>query len=377
MTVMRELALSTQVLFFSGKGGVGKTTLASATALAAAREGKRVLVVSTDPAHNLGHLWRRKVGQEPVQLWAGPSAPDNAAEGDGETTRGAGAGATRGHASHAGGRTSRGAGGGATRGHASRAGGRTSCETGGEVLGVELDADLLAARHLQAVSQTLRSFVSESMRSHLNDYLDLVRQSPGTHDSALAQTIAELCVNQRHSYDLVIFDTAPTGHTARLVQMPTMLSRYSQALMTRRKRANQFADIATALGQEERDRERDDRIIHILQGRQQLFADFHSLLVDPQKVAFVLVLTAERMPVLETIDFSTELRNSAVRVGAMVANRRTPTSDVALLQERRKREDEYVAYLKNQVGDIPLVEVPQLVGEPTGVEALAEVGQWL
>lgn len=332
MTAMRELALSAQVLFFSGKGGVGKTTLASATALAAARQGKRVLVVSTDPAHNLGHLWQREVGQEPVQLWSPGDLP--------------------------------------AASPLPRAG-------RGEVQGVELDAAALAAAHLDSVAQTLRGFVADSMRGHLDDYIDLVRQAPGTHDSALSQTIAELCVKQRGDYDLVIFDTAPTGHTARLMHMPRMLSRYSEALLTRRKRAQDFADVATALGQDNRDRERDDRIVDILKGRQQLFEDFHALMVDPRKVAFVLVLTAERMPVLETIDFAGELARLSIEVGATVVNRRTPISDVELLQQRRLLEDEYTSQLRQQLPDIALVEVPQLVGEPTGVEALTEVGDWL
>ena len=61
-------ALRRPMLFVGGKGGVGKTSLASALALARARGSERVLVVSTDPAHNLGHLWRREVGDSPVRL---------------------------------------------------------------------------------------------------------------------------------------------------------------------------------------------------------------------------------------------------------------------------------------------------------------------
>ena len=64
---MRAL-LDKRVLFFGGKGGVGKTTCASAMALAASRAGKRVLLVSTDPAHSTSDMFEREIGPEPVQL---------------------------------------------------------------------------------------------------------------------------------------------------------------------------------------------------------------------------------------------------------------------------------------------------------------------
>ena len=64
---MRRL-LDKRVLFFGGKGGVGKTTCASAMALAASRAGKRVLLVSTDPAHSTSDMFERPIGPEPVPL---------------------------------------------------------------------------------------------------------------------------------------------------------------------------------------------------------------------------------------------------------------------------------------------------------------------
>ena len=56
------------MLFFGGKGGVGKTTCASAMALAASQAGKRVLLVSTDPAHSTSDMFERHIGPEPVEL---------------------------------------------------------------------------------------------------------------------------------------------------------------------------------------------------------------------------------------------------------------------------------------------------------------------
>lgn len=66
------LGLSTRYLFFTGKGGVGKTTLACATALALAAAGKRVLIVSTDPASNLDEMLGTPLGPEPRPVTAAP-----------------------------------------------------------------------------------------------------------------------------------------------------------------------------------------------------------------------------------------------------------------------------------------------------------------
>src|ERR671925_2377370 len=59
-----------RILLFTGKGGVGKTTVAAATALRAARAGKRTLVMSTDPAHSLADVFDAELGSDPTSLEA-------------------------------------------------------------------------------------------------------------------------------------------------------------------------------------------------------------------------------------------------------------------------------------------------------------------
>jgi arsenite/tail-anchored protein-transporting ATPase len=67
---MRDL-LDRRVLLFGGKGGVGKTTCAAAMALGASREGKQVLLVSTDPAHSTSDILGLTLGPEPTRVSAG------------------------------------------------------------------------------------------------------------------------------------------------------------------------------------------------------------------------------------------------------------------------------------------------------------------
>ena len=72
--MLLELAKAKKILFFGGKGGVGKTTVSAVTATACAELGEKVLLISTDPAHNLGHLFGRKIGSKPTRITAGLDA---------------------------------------------------------------------------------------------------------------------------------------------------------------------------------------------------------------------------------------------------------------------------------------------------------------
>ena len=67
--MLLDLARSRGILFVGGKGGVGKTSVSAALALARARDGGRVLLVSTDPAHNLGQVWEHELSDAPTRVF--------------------------------------------------------------------------------------------------------------------------------------------------------------------------------------------------------------------------------------------------------------------------------------------------------------------
>src|SRR5699024_652226 len=66
-----DIARGRQILFVGGKGGTGKTSLSSAIAFARAHAGQRVLLVSTDPAHSLGHVWDQRLVDTPTRILTG------------------------------------------------------------------------------------------------------------------------------------------------------------------------------------------------------------------------------------------------------------------------------------------------------------------
>lgn len=325
-STLLEMVRGHRVVFFGGKGGVGKTTLSSAAALALARTGHRVLVVSTDPAHNLGHLWGRPVGSGEVVLWSGPG--------------------------------------------------------GGSVTGTEIDPQEVAERHLAAVARTVRGMMPEHLHRDVDRYFDLARQSPGTQEAALLERMSTTALQGVERFDAVIFDTAPSGHTGRLLELPHLMGAWTDGLLRRRRRTEGLADAMRGLeprrrgdtarsGQEARDVE----IRRILERRQDLFSRMHALITDPDACAFVLVLTAERMPVLETVALHEQLQAVGIRVAGAMVNRRSPADAGALLAARRAAEDEHLALLRARLPGMAVLQAPLVDGEVTGVEAVGRFAE--
>ena len=330
--MLLKLAGERKVLFVGGKGGVGKTAVASALALEQARSGRRTLVVSTDPAHNLGHLWERPVGDRIT-----PLARDLG---------------------------------------------------GGALDGIEVDPVATTDAHLAAVGATIRRLMPEHLAAEVDKHMELARDSPGTHESAVLERIAELVDTGLDDYDLIVFDTAPSGHTARLMALPEIMSAWTEGLLRRRGRAEKFG--AALRGLEDRDaasesilgtgrprdprEERDLEIRRILLRRRERFEALREVLVDAERCSFVIVLAAERLPVLETAELHEQLVRAGVHVGALVVNKRSPADAGDFLAERRALEEVHVATLRGALPGVPLLQVPLLPGDVVGQDALERFG---
>lgn len=310
--MLLSLARDRRVLVVGGKGGVGKTSVASAVALAEARRGRRVLLVSTDPAHNLGHLWQQPVGDRGTEVAPGLTA-------------------------------------------------------------VEIDPAATTQAHLATVRRTMHRLVPEHLRRAVDEHLDLARDAPGMYEAAVLERLAELVVPAVEADDgLVVLDTAPSGHTARLLALPRALGTWTDALLRGRDRRDRLDDALRSVDPRAPAATdvREDEIRRVLLRRRARFEQLRDVLTDPTRASFVLVLVAERLPVVESTELHARLGELGVDVGCAVVNRRSPAGSGDLLAARRRHEEEHLRAFRGALGALPLVELPLLPDDVVGVPGL-------
>lgn len=315
--MLLTLAIERKVLFVGGKGGVGKTSVASALALARASSGGRVLLVSTDPAHNLGHLWDAALSDTAARVYTAAS---------------------------------------------------------GHVDAVELDPQATIERHFSAVAATMMKLLPERLHRSAQAHLDLAKTAPGSHESAVLERIAELIDHGLDAYDLVLFDTAPSGHTLHLLSLPEKLTGWTESLLASRSRSDRFAAAARGLiGGTDPDAAADSELRRTLLSRRDRFTRMNSTITDGTTTGFVVVTLAEGMPVAESLDMVKHLQGLGVDVASIVVNRRSPADAGDFLAGRRKREDACLLELRGRLHTMPMTELPLLTQDMTGENALEEL----
>ncbi|HEX6162916.1 MAG TPA: ArsA family ATPase [Vicinamibacterales bacterium] len=302
---MRAL-LSKRVLFFGGKGGVGKTTSASAMALAASQAGKRVLLVSTDPAHSTADIFERAIGPEPIELLP-------------------------------------------------------------NLHGLEIDGEFEAKRYVGEVKERIKGLFGHSIQKEANKQIDLAASMPGAEEMALFDRIGGLVRGEDDRFDLVIFDTAPTGHTLRLIRMPELMEAWIRALSRSRQ---------AMLGIEQDDKT--DPVMVSLKERLEHLREFRARLLSPRICAFVLVLVAERLPIEETARAIEQLSDAGVTIGGMIVNRVLPeTSPDPFLRSRHEQEQVYLDEIERRFKSFARVRLPQLPSDVHGVQTLEQISSLL
>jgi arsenite/tail-anchored protein-transporting ATPase len=197
--------------------------------------------------------------------------------------------------------------------------------------------------------------------------IDLAATMPGAEEVALFDRMGALIRGDDERFDLVVFDTAPTGHTLRLIRMPELMEAWIRAL-SRSRRA--------MLGVEQDDKT--DPIMMSLSDRLDRLRELRARLVSGRTTGFVLILVPERLPIEETARAMTQLDDAGVRVGMLVINRILPeTTDDPFLLARRRQENVYLTEIAQRFRAYPSIRVPQLESDVYGLRALDTISDTL
>lgn len=300
------------ISFFGGKGGVGKTTCSTTFAFALAEKGVRTLLVSTDPAHSLFDLI---------------------------STR------------------------------------KTSKVT--ENLWIEeLDSDKAVKRYIQEVKQNLEKVTAPDMRKEVERQIDFAVSSPGANEAALFEEFVTIILRAPGVYDHVVFDTAPTGHTLRLLSLPELMEVWVDGMLAQRKKSQDMHQMLHNIAGVEEQDERVDEVYHLLYKRKERFLKVKEYLLDPDRTSFYFVLNPERLPIIETEKAIHSIKEHNIPIGGLIVNRVLPKeADGYFLAKRREREQAYLAEIEQRFQYLPKIYVPMQATDITKIDEIKALSQ--
>ena len=299
--------LSRRLLLFGGKGGVGKTTLAAAAALDwAGHPGiARVLVVSTDPAHSLGDSFEQLIGDQITDIAGAPG-----------------------------------------------------------LFALEIDAASRLEEFKRQYGDTLQLIFDRGTyfdRQDIADFFDL--SLPGLDELMAVIEIARLV--REKNFDLVVVDTAPTGHTLRLLALPALMEHWLHVLDLMLEKYRYMAGVFGHYRPDQTD-------AFIVKMR----ADLHLLeavLGDPEATEFVPVMIPEAMSIAETLRLIDSLDAQSIHVETVVVNRVLPEGECAFCEQRRAGQIPHLQEIATRMAPRKILHLPQLSQQVRGLEALRQM----
>lgn len=282
---IKELNL-TKYLFFTGKGGVGKTSTACAVAVNLADDGKKIMLVSTDPASNLQDVFGTELNNKGVQIKDVPN-----------------------------------------------------------LVVANFEPEVAAAEYRESVISPYRGKLPQAVIDNMEEQIS----GSCTVEIAAFNEFSSMITDEKASkeFDYIIFDTAPTGHTLRMLQLPSAWNNF----------INESTHGASCLGQ-----------LSGLEDKKEIYKNAVETLADKNKTTLVLVSRPENTPLKEAERASHELQEIGVNNQVLIINGVLQNHDdylsTAIYEKQQKALKDMPAKLKN----IETFQIPLRPYNITGLE---------
>ena len=270
-----------KAIFFTGKGGVGKTTISCIAALYLSRHGFKTLLVTTDPAAHIGQVLDVKVGSQPAEIAR-------------------------------------------------------------DLYAVMIDQEEAFKQYKEKILNEAKGKYSDDMLAAMEEELN----SPCTEEMAAFDKFARFI--ESRDYDVIVFDTAPTGHTLRLLDLPFDYAKQVEMM------------ISTGGDKDAKE---------VTQRR---FKEMIRMLRDKNHTVFSLVLYPESTPITESYRAMLDLKKAGIETQVVIANMVLPEEVCVnnFFKNRRKMQMKYLKEIKERF-NLPVLQFPLMQDEIKGVERLS------
>ena len=320
-----------KVYFFIGKGGVGKTTCAAAYSLILARQGLKTLIVSLDPAHNLGDVFGLELSEKPKEIL------DN-------------------------------------------------------LYGIEVDFNKMVQEHLKDLTDRIKDIYKYLKVLNLDKYIDVLRHSPGIEEYATLEKISEIIEFnfKERRYDTIIFDTPPTGLTIRIMALPSIsliwirkLMELRMAILDRRRFLEEIygEKLKAKIGDKElvmASTIEEDPVYKELRNLYKRVKFVNEIFTNPKITTTVMVVNPELLPVLEARRAYDFLKKIDIHVKAIIINKVLELEVIPKeLNVKFAEQTKAIQLINNEFRDIRILKVPILPEEPTGINNLLKITKYL
>ena len=297
--------------FFGGKGGVGKTVLAGATALWFAQQGRRTLLASTNPVHSLTSLLAQDVFGKPTPVAGVPN-----------------------------------------------------------LMAYEIDTRDTIERSKREIREKISWFLKfADIKTKADEFVESATMNPAFEESAMFENMIDLMFEDK--YEVYVFDTAPTANASRLLGMSSVYSMWVNKMVKSREEAKSLREMLSYSRKKE---EKDPLMDYLLNLRERMH-HAKKLLTDPELTAFFFVTLPEALPIAVITRFINWFNEFGIPVGGVVVNMLIERESVAddapdFVKNRVAMQAEYMDQIWKTFDGGVRALIPLFETEVRGVEML-------
>jgi arsenite-transporting ATPase len=314
-----------RIIFFIGKGGVGKTTTSAAVASYLSGKGYKTLIVSLDPAHNLGDVFMMNLGDKPKEI----------AE---------------------------------------------------NLYGMELDMEKVIKSYLKHLEDSMKYMYRYLTVINLEKYFEVLSYSPGIEEYATLEAIRDI-LKEGDKWDVIIFDTPPTGLTLRVLALPKIAKIWSEKLIEiRRKILDKRLTIEKIQGERKfviegkeyklPSKEEEDEVLKELLNYKKEVEEVLNTITDENRTSVVAVMNPEMLALYETERAKDSLIKFNIPLNLIIVNKVIKLNvELPQLKVKMETQKEVLGEISEKFKGMDIIHLGMQEKEPRGLEMLKNLGE--